>query len=268
MANLTAYVPPHPIPPRAPDFAFCNVGYGVLNDYRLAQQVGGILPPGALPRLYTVNDPAEPYGFYDLPYETSYSGVAVTVEVASPVDIDEIRLVPNDIRGMAGWLARQCVDSRGTGGFMTKGIQGLVNYVTDPKSNLDAPEYPDNTAFITVTLSTPAHAHSFPGDYDPQMAEFLQQVEIAALSTVEWPGHNVIAERILRYDMQADRMQRFSHYAWWSDPEDEGGGNNVSSKILLPLNESDPSAGNIRRRRIFQRSLEETSPRPPLRETS
>lgn len=254
MANLTAYVPPVPVPPIAPDFAYCNTGYGVGLSGSVAMYAGGILPQGALPHLYTVNDPAELSGFFHLPYETSFSGVAVSVEVASPVDIDQISLVPNDIRGMAGWLARYCIGTRGTGGFMTRGIQDLVKYVTDPTSNLDAPQYPDDTAFITVTLSTPAHAHSFPGDYDPQMAIFLRQAEIAALNRVEPSAHEEIADRIFRYAKQAGLMRRVGHVAWWADPEDKEGDTGAGPKILYPVNETDLSAATISRRRSLQGS--------------
>jgi len=235
MANLTSYVPPAPIAPIAPDFAFCHPSYGVGMTSSIAMHAGGILPQGASPKLYTINDPEEPSGFYDLPYYTSFSGVAISVEIAGPVDIGEVQLIPNEIRGMAGYLANRCIGSRGTGGFITKGIQGLVDYVTNPVTDLDAAEYPDNTAVVTVMMSTP-RAATFTGDYDPQMAIFLQQIEIAALGRVEPRFHAEIADRIIRYGVQAQRMRRLGHTAWWADPDDEDGVNrNGTGTIILRL---------------------------------
>ncbi len=63
---------------------------------------------------------------------------------------------------------------------MTKGIPGLVDYVTDPTSDLYAHPYPSTTAFITVLVGKPDTAFSCPGDYDPDLAYFLQQTELAA----------------------------------------------------------------------------------------
>lgn len=238
------------MPPVAPDFAFCHPAYGADISRTAAIYAGGILPRGSTPKRYTLNDPAEPSGPYDLPYYTSFSDVAISVEVASPVDIEDIVLLPDDIRGMAAWLADRCIGGRGTGGFITKGIEELVKYVTDPTSDLDAPEYPDETAFITVTLSTPPHAATFPSDYVPQMATFLTQMEIAALSTVEMQLHAEIAERAFKYAIQAQRMRRLGHTPWWDVPEEDAiDTNSTETMALRPANMTAHDTANHRRRK-------------------
>ncbi len=265
MANLSSYVPPDPIPPTAPDFAFCSAGYGHGMTRSAALWAGGILPYGTTPRVYTVNDPSTPSGLFDIPYYTSFSGVAISVEVAGPVDIDQIELIPNEIRGMAGWLANRCTGSRGVGGFVTRGIQGIVDYVTDPTTNLDAPEYPDNTAFVTVTLSSPPQAASFPGDYDPEMAYFLRQAEIDAFSRTEPSFHAEIAGRILKYALQGQQMRRLGHIAWWADPEDEPGlnGNGTETITLQLSNSTTMNTADAQRERRIQRYLRDRSTENP-----
>lgn len=102
---------------------------------------------------------------------------------------------------------------------MTKGIQGLVNYVTDPTSDLDAHPYPSSTAFITVLVGKIDTAFSSPGDYDPNLAYFLQHTEMVAMDRVEAQYLDIIGERMLWYTAQAARMTRLGHVAWWDTLE-------------------------------------------------
>ena len=262
MVNLTSWSPPAAIPPAAPDFAFCHQSYGMRMNHQTALFIGGLLPRGNTPRLYTVNDPDSPVGSFDIPYYNTYSDVAVSIEVAGPVDIDQMNIVPDALRGMAGYLADNCIGSRRTGGFITLGIQELVNFVTNPASDLDAPDYPDNTVFLTVTLSRPARVALLPGDYDPQMALFLKQAEGVALDQVDPPSQLVIADRIVRYTVQLQRMRRLGQVAWWADDYLERNSNNTDTLVLQrPSNSSSsisPNQAAVRKRKRARRHLQDS----------
>ena len=45
--------------------------------------------------------------------------------------------IPNEIRGLAAWVIYQCVgdNEAGYGGFATKDISKLTNFVTEPDMN-------------------------------------------------------------------------------------------------------------------------------------
>ena len=60
----------------------------------------------------------------------------ISVEVAGPTSIHTYVAAPNDIRGMAGWLQTECVAMNGRGGFITKGISNLVDYVTSSTASV------------------------------------------------------------------------------------------------------------------------------------
>ena len=217
--NITSLIPPIPTPPIAPNFAFCDPAYGLGLSPGNAISVVDRLPHGTFPVPYTVNQDLKAPDFYDLPYETHSGDVSITVTVAGAADIDSILLVPNQIRGMAAYITQHCLEQRRSGGFMTKGIQGLVDYVTDPTSDLDAHSYPSTTAFITVLVGKLDTAFSSPGDYDPTLAYFLQHTEMVAMDRVEAQYLDIIGERMLWYTAQAARMTRLGDLAWWDAVE-------------------------------------------------
>ena len=216
-SGLASYVEPIPIAPLFPDFALCSPAYGAGLRRQDGLYAGGILPQGTRLLDYSVIEDQEGgrAWAYELPFDVAFGGVWITVEVASPVSIDSIPLVPNDIRGMAAYLANSCVGARGSGGFVTHRVQGLVDYVTDPMADIDAPEYPASTAFITLTMSSPQHAHSFPGDYDPHMAEILQEAEHRAMEVEAEPLRLELADRAIRFRAQGQRMSRLGTVPWW-----------------------------------------------------
>jgi hypothetical protein len=218
LSNVTSYVPPVPIEPSLPNFAFCHAAYGAGLKREDGLHTGGILPHGTNAVTYTVTQKLEDRGsLYNLPVEVSYAGVKLAVQVAGPVKIKSIVLRPNDVRGMAAYLATFCAGRLGMGGFVTKRIQGLVDYVTDPFADLGAPEYPDSTAFITVTMSSP-DIRTSAGDYDPAMALFLQRTEEEASRRIplSLPFPRLeIAHRTISYGIQARRMRRLGTLAWW-----------------------------------------------------
>ena len=219
LTNLTSFVPPIPIPPITPNFAYCDKAYGVGLSQGDAIFLAGTLPHGTFPVPYTVNQDLPSPDSYDLPYETHRRDVAITIYVSGLADVDSILLVPDEIRGMAAYIIQTCLQQGRGGGFMTKAIQGLVDYVTDPTSDLDAHPYPSSTAFITVLLGKPDTAFSYPGDYDPCLAYFLVHTELLAMDTVEPQYLDVIGERMLRYTAMAARMTRLGDVAWWDPPE-------------------------------------------------
>lgn len=48
-------------------------------------------------------------------------------------------IAPSSIKGMAGWVIRQCVDSRlHTGGFVTLGLGNLVSHINNLHGHSDA----------------------------------------------------------------------------------------------------------------------------------
>ena len=249
--NLTSLILPVTTPPITPNFAVCDSAYGWRLSPGNAISVIDKLPQNTFPVSYTVNQDLEAPDIYDLPYETHSGGVSITVNVAGVADIDSILLVPNQIRGMAAYITEQCLEQRNSGGFMTKGIQGLVDYVTDPTSDLDARPYPSSTAFITVLLGKLDTAFAAPGDYDPNMAYFLQNTEFIAMNTMEAQYLDIIGERMLWYTAQAARMTRLGNVAWWDSPEM---GSNKTEAASLQASKAAMHYVSTSRRRSRERS--------------
>ncbi len=252
ITNLTSFSLPITIPPIVPNFAICDIAYGSGLLARDAILVADTLPHGTFPAPYTVNQDLGSPGSYDLPYETHIGDVAITISVAGVADIDSIWLVPDQIRGMAAYVAQHCLEQRKGGGFITKGIQGLVDYVTDPTSDLDAHPYPSSTAFITVLVGKPDTAFSCPGDYDPKLAYFLQHTELVAMDKVEPQYLDVIGERIQLYTAQAARMTRLGDVAWW---ETRGVGSNGTEAASLQTTNAAMHNVSTSRRRSRHRSF-------------
>ena len=251
--NLTSLIPPVPTPPILPNFAVCASAYGRELSPGNAIFAADILPRGNSPVSYTVNQDLKTPGFYDLPYETHSGSVSVTVNVAGVADIDSIQLVPNQIRGMTAYIIEQCLMQRGSGGFMTKGIQGLVDYVTDPTSDVDAHPYPSSTAFITVLVGGLDTAFASPGDYDPNLAYFLQHAEAVAMERVEAQYLDILGERMLRYTAQGQRMTRLGHVAWWDTLQ--AGSNETEAASLRATKAATHEVSTSRRRSRDRSSL-------------
>lgn len=62
----------------------------------------------------------------------------IWIEIAGPATPQIYKAIPDEIRGMAGWVVDQCVDGSagGFGGFATKDISNLAAYVTEPDTKL------------------------------------------------------------------------------------------------------------------------------------
>lgn len=259
LANLTSYVPPVPIPPVAPNFVFCSEAYGTGLIHQHAFRAGGLLPQGTMPVTYSIEDPEmdDPAANvsvltpgYRFPFLESFGGVSISADVSGPININRINVVPNHIRGMAGYVAMQCVARGGVGGFVTHKIRGLVDFVTDPTSNVDAHIYPDSTAFITLLVSNHQNAHTFPGDYDPELALFLQKAEIDVLSRVQPSYYVEIANRAVKFAFARTRMRRLgSEVPWWGAWLYQG--NRTATANLQLANVTSEVVATARRRKRF-----------------
>ncbi|CAD6593131.1 MAG: hypothetical protein ASARMPRED_007079 [Alectoria sarmentosa] len=259
LINLNSYVAPVPIPPVAPNFVFCNGAYGRGLQRDDAFKAGGLLPQGTIPVTYSVEDP-DMDGLaanvsaleveYRLPFLESFGGVSISIDVSGPININNINVVPNDIRGMVAYVADQCLGvQRGIGGFVTKRIQGLVDYVTDPTSDIDAPIYPDSTAFLTVMVSDYQNAHSFPGDYDPVLALFLRQADMDVLSRFQQPYCREIAHRVLKFAVAASRMSRLgTDVPWWRGWVVSGNRTGTASVQLANMTTEEAATARRRKR--------------------
>ena len=256
IGNLTSYVPPLPLAPIRPNFAFCHPAYGVNLNRQDGLYLSGILPLGTRSVQYHVSHDEDGGSARSctLPFDISFAGIAIKVEIAGPVNIDEIELIPNGIRGMAGHLANHCLGRRGVGGFVTAKIQGLVDYISNPDTNLDAAEYPDDTAFVTLTMASSPRVHWFPGDNDPFMAEFLQNVAQNAMRMHGPLESMVFADRVIKYGEQAQHMSRLGTVSWWDNiPLGLAKGNHTEdsarSSNVKPDNDTVIHAATLRRRK-------------------
>lgn len=256
--NLSSSVPPVPIPPVAPNFLFCSGDYGsdLIRDE--AMIAGSLLQQGTRPVTYSFKAPdidshvaniSVPDPGYHLPILEDYRGVLISVDVAGPVEINEFRVAPNDIRGMVAYVANECLGRQGTGGFITSNIRGLVDYVTNPASDIEAELYPDNTAFLTATVSSINSLHASPGDYDPQMPRFLWKTELDVFHRMVEPyQREVIAGRILLFKRAEKRMRSGEpEMAWWEEWALQGNRTVVSNLQLS--NVTTKSATTARRRK-------------------
>ena len=252
---------PFPIPPVAPDFVYCDGAYGTGLFPNDAFSAADMLPRGTVPVPYSVeeseiddlaaNVSALGVG-YELPFLTFKGGVSLAVDVSGPVHIHRIRVIPNDLRGMAAWVAHKCVaQGGGVGGFVTKRIQGLVDFVTDPTKDIDNPDYPASTAFLTLMLSNDEQSATFPGDYDPQLAKVLRQAEIDAWAQAGPRQRPVLQERIQKFTRSEMNMRRLeTDVPWWRGWDTLQGNGTVLTNVQRVNTTTEGVATARRRRRI------------------
>ena len=86
--------------------------------------------------------------------------------------------------------------------------------------NLDLDLYPANTAFVTLTMSTHINSNSFPGDYDPYMAVFMQNQIASSMDNQDARDRLVMADRLIRFGVQAQKMRRLGTMSWWDIDDD------------------------------------------------
>ena len=232
-----------------------------------AFEAASLLPEGTTPVTYFIDDPElDPLAAnvsspelerkeYQLPFTQSFGDVTIAVDVCGHVLIDKFTAVPNDIRGMAAYVASQCLGTSGWGGFVTKEIQGLLGFVTDPTSDIDT-LYPDPTAFLTVTVGNHQTSHAFPGDYDPEMARVLRKAEMNALHHVQSPdGIAQIVDRIRKFATAEGNMHRLGNdVPWWSGWFTQENGTSVANVRLANMDAQGVAIARRRRRVALRQS--------------
>ena len=129
-------------------------------------EAAGYLPEGASPVPYTLgpttNNP------YHVPTYYHHGNCEVRIEMvggAEPIR-GRVSLIPDVIRGLAGYIIAECATPEGwTGGFATGGLSNMIQYILSPEehpygnaldplnlNNLDP--FPQTALFFTVTISS------------------------------------------------------------------------------------------------------------------
>ncbi|KAL8823065.1 MAG: hypothetical protein Q9191_006211 [Dirinaria sp. TL-2023a] len=131
----------------------------------------------------------------------------VTVELAGPAasNTNSINLVPDQIRGMAGYVIQRCPGggdmthnyanfAGGLGGYVTSGLENILesieqsNLYLNPNSRLSiivAPWDDSRAEFVTVTVQKPTSSARKPGDTDIHTAN-----RILGFARQLWDGEN------------------------------------------------------------------------------
>lgn len=268
LVNVNSYSSLVPITPVAPDFLFCNGAYGTHLKKDEALEAASLLPEDTEPVTYfidgsdlgplasNVSSPELERHEHQLPFTQSFGDISITVDICGPVEIDKFTVVPNDLRGMAAYVASQCLGTAGWGGFVTKEIQGLLDFVTDPTSDIGSLRYPDPTAFLTVMVGNHHSVHAFPGDYDPEMASVLRKAEINALPQIQSLDDMAeIANRVQRFALAEANMRRLgTDVPWWSGWFTQENGTSVANVRLANMNAQGVATARRRRRVALRQS--------------
>ena len=256
LVNPSSYLVPVSVPIVPPDSVHCYNDYGIHLQFDEALHAITQLPEGILPVTYTVGEPeTKNYAAnvsalaaeHELPFLEFYGGLALSVKMSGPVDIRSVRIVPNVIREMAGWVASDCIArGAGVGGFVTYGIRGLIDFVIDPTSDLDIRPYPDSTAFLTLLISSHRTSDTSPGECAPAIATILRTAEQAAYHRAGPRYKNLIAERVFRYRRSEIAMRRLGAVRWW---DTDFQGNRTAVTNFQHANTTTESVATARRRK-------------------
>ena len=256
-----------PIAPIFPNFITCDSYYGVGLSYPAAQLALDGLSPGGNVVEYLINDDTAEH---HLPLEVKAGNVAIKVDYAGPfLDRKDlpVRLVPRYLRGLAAYVAENCISVGGNGGFATVGIETLIAYVTDLHYDIKHLPYPESTIFATVTIGSSMRYLPPPGSYDPATARALQQAEGRAIKS-DTPTEQA-ANYITRAAVWARRalVMRMGLNAWWEFELESnstvtgeegsdgvatpGGSDGGQATVLRRHGEApDPNGARSRRRRV------------------
>lgn len=204
-----------PIAPAFPNFITCDSYYGLGLSYEAAQLALNRLDPGRDVVQYLINDDTAEH---HLPFEVKAGNVAIKIDYAGPfLDRKDlpIPIIPGYLRGLAAYVAENCVNVAGSGGFATVGIEILMAYVTDLRINIKHLPYPTDTIFATVTIGSSMRYLPPPGSYDPSTARALQRAEGLAVKPDTPPEQ--VANYIARAAVWARRalVMRMGLNAWW-----------------------------------------------------
>ncbi|MCJ1256455.1 hypothetical protein MMC24_004276 [Lignoscripta atroalba] len=220
-----------PIAPVAPDFFVCDPVYGTAlapSDCNVAGDTQ--LPQGQNAVNYYLTNQRAPN---KLPFSVAHGSCSISVEYAGPdyAAPSFIDLVPDEIRGMAGYVINQCaLQGNGVGGFITGRMADLVGYIRISGRFNAQPGDRTNVGFVTVTISGPEENLRKPGDTDPAIPLFLTDVEqdMALEGHLNNPNGAAITNHFIasavRLSMRSQEMRRGGSLKWWetiSPPADE-----------------------------------------------
>ena len=148
------------IPPVPPDFILCDLAYGsqltnidcIGAKERMPAGENVVVYSLPLSVQYGQSDPSIRFGDSNSDPETCH----ISVEAAGPHPLYAPWMArPDVVRGMAGYVIQQCVQSPGTaqnagrGGFMVVGFNALSNYVLNPHTNY-IPSGPIRTSGLSI----------------------------------------------------------------------------------------------------------------------
>ena len=122
---------------------------------------------------------------------------------------------------MAGGIIKKCVDGLTAvplGGYITSNISNVVEYITDPSTNIDVP-LPKGVTFLILSVSTPQAVSELasPGDYHPYTGSILSIIVL--LKWLNTPAGSAadaflaVIARKLYQNLQA--MVVGGRRAWW-----------------------------------------------------
>lgn len=147
-----SWQPAIPVAPLPPDFVLCSSLYGANLDARDCKHAAGNLPWGGQPMSYrldrrpsdftlpmsvTMGQQEQLYRFTLSITKTQIGNCMVSVEIAGPSPPLTIVAIPNQVRGLAAWVANECVSrGGGHGGFATLMIGNLIGFALNPAISL------------------------------------------------------------------------------------------------------------------------------------
>ncbi|KAL9112213.1 MAG: hypothetical protein Q9187_007809 [Circinaria calcarea] len=213
----------HPLPriaPTPPNFHVCHEFYGqalTFNDCTLA---GENLPRSADPIYYYAGDLPPPS---TLIWHYTVGECTVSIERVGPNIQGHIRLVPDYMRGMVGWVISQCVTPSALGGFVTVSFENMVNYITNPSTRFEEPFSPASS-FFTVTVSRPRTGIEIkPGERDPTIPATLSDalLDVAENMRVGSPFATRYWDGAVLFATEALALDREGESSWWQNLRSE-----------------------------------------------
>ena len=156
--------------PAASDMAWCSSELGDSLRTMDCSTAARELPAVNTPTSYTTglvnSHPNWNRSTYDLPYRVSHGQCEVWVEMVGGGENfnyhnQQISLIPSRIQGLAAFVIDRCVATQSIGGYVTDGLEGMVEYIERLPTDMDdiaqfptnAQPFPASARFITVTVS-------------------------------------------------------------------------------------------------------------------
>ncbi|KAL8832921.1 MAG: hypothetical protein Q9170_004649 [Blastenia crenularia] len=219
------------------DFLKCDQKFGIGIRPGDCQTAGSFLPEGWDPKTYhTVRNGNEEA--FTLPWEKTIGSCTITVDLEGPVAFEnaQVTLVPNMIRGIAGYAISQCPGggdmqddysflTAGLGGYVTSGLNRVWDWLEAasdfmiPGSALNTPWPGRETHFVTVTVSRERSKKHRPGDTDVEVANrvlgFVRQLEDEAQTPVQRAFYQKMSGRL---EAKVEEMTPDNGDISWFDP--------------------------------------------------